>query len=68
MSALSKFSKKLRWSKTLWVNLLTGTASVLATVGGISVLPPSVAPYLVAWLAVVNILLRLITNKPISGV
>lgn len=65
---MSALSKKLRWSKTFWVNFLTGAASVITAVAGISVLPPSVAPYLVTGLAVVNIFLRLLTNKPIAGV
>ena len=66
--AMKKLGKGLLRSKTFWVNLLTGAASVLAAVGGISVLPPSVAPHLVTGLAVVNIFLRLLTNKPIAGV
>ncbi len=68
MAERLKLGKGLLRSKTFWVNLLTGAASVLGLVGGISVLPTPIAPYLVAGLAVVNILLRLITSKPIVGV
>lgn len=60
--------KGLLRSKTFWVNLLTGAASILGAVGGISVLPTPITPYLVGGLALVNIFLRLLTNKPISGV
>lgn len=62
-----KVGKGLLWSKTFWVNLLTGAASALGVVGAVPFLAPF-APYLVSGLAVVNIFLRLITNKPISGV
>ena len=68
MSEGLKLGKGLLRSKTFWVNLLTGAASLLTAVGGIALLPPSVAPYLVSALAVVNIFLRVLTSKPISGV
>ena len=60
-----KNGKKLWWSKTFWVNFLTGSASVLIAVSGLTILPDSISSYLVTGLAVVNILLRLITGKPI---
>lgn len=68
MSERLRLGKGLLRSKTFWVNLLTGVASVLGAVGGISILPAPVAPYLVAGLAVVNVLLRLVTKRPITSV
>jgi len=68
MAQRLRLGKGLLRSKTFWVNLLTGAASVLGAVGGISVLPTPVAPYVVGVLAFVNIALRLLTDKPISGV
>jgi len=68
MAQRLRLGKGLLRSKTFWVNLLTGAASVMGAVGGISVLPTPIAPYLVGGLAIVNIFLRLLTNKPISGV
>ncbi len=68
MSALSKFSKKLRWSKTFWVNFLTGAVSAITAATGLTFLPPEFVSYLVTALAVVNIFLRRVTSKPISGV
>jgi hypothetical protein len=52
-------------SKTLWINGLTLAVSVLTAVAAPDVLPPSVAPYLVAALAVANLVLRFLTTKPI---
>ena len=60
--------KGLLRSKTFWVNTLTGVASLMTAVGGVSLLPASVSPYLGGGLAIVNILLRLFTNAPIVSV
>lgn len=68
MAQRLKFGKGLLRSKTFWVNFLTGAASVLSLVGGISIIPTPFTPYLVGGLALVNVLLRLVTNKPIEGV
>lgn len=55
--------KPLIASKTLWLNIILGLAQVL----------PGVAPYIpqpygVLALAIGNILVRLVTSQPISGV
>ena len=68
MAQRLKLGKGLLRSKTFWVNFLTGAASLLGVVGGISVIPTPLTPYLVGGLALVNVLLRLVTGRPISGV
>lgn len=60
--------KGLLRSKTFWVNILTGAASLMTAVGGVAILPPSVSPYLAGGLAIVNVLLRLFTREPITSV
>lgn len=62
-----KLGKGLLRSKTFWWNLLTGTATILGLAGTVSFLTPFV-PYFAVGSAVVNILLRLVTDKPIEGV
>jgi len=60
--------KGLLRSKTFWVNTLGGLATVLSAAGGISFLPSSFAPWIAGGLAVVNVILRVISNKPIVSV
>jgi len=62
--------KKLRFSKTFLVNLLVVGASVLAAIAGSDVIiaNPEIAAYFGAAVGVVNILLRVITGKPIKGI
>lgn len=60
--------KSLVSSKTFWVNLLGGAVSVLTIVGSISFLPSSLAPWIAGGLAVANVLLRIITNEPITSI
>jgi hypothetical protein len=59
--------KGLLQSKTFWVNLITGGTLLLQTIGGMSILPGNMVPYVGAGLAVMNILLRLVTDKPITA-
>lgn len=51
-------------SKTVWTNLLTAIGGVGAVVMGEVSLGAGVAPIV---LAVINIALRIVTGKPISG-
>lgn len=60
--------KKLRASKTFWVNFAVIAAAALSGVLGADVLAPEFAAYVVASLGAINILLRVVTGKPIKGV
>jgi len=60
--------KKLRNSKTFWVNFVAIAAAALAGVLGADVLSPQMASYMVAGLGALNIILRVATGKPIKGV
>lgn len=62
--------KKLRFSKTFVVNMLIVAAAVLAGVMGTDVIAanPEYAVYFTAATGVVNILLRILTNKAIKGI
>ena len=54
-------SKSLFASKLFWVNVLTGAADLM----GVLPLPTA---YVVPTLAVVNVVLRMLTNKPVHVV
>ncbi len=58
--------KSLVESKTFWVNALTLIISVGGTLAG--AIPPQFQPYVVAGLAVANIVLRLISGQPIDKI
>lgn len=58
--------KSLLSSKTFWVNLLGGLAGGASWATG--VLPPQYLPYVLAAGAVANILLRVISDQPITSV
>lgn len=60
--------KGLLRSKTFWANVLGGAATALSAAGTLAFLPAPVAPYLAAGLAIVNVLLRLVSTKPIVSV
>lgn len=57
--------KSLVTSKTFWVNAVTGVAEVMGLWKG--VIPAEYAPYLIAAQATLNIILRLVTNQPITS-
>lgn len=63
-----RLGKGLLRSKTFWVNLLTGIAVALGAAGSIPFLPVTIVPWLGAALAIANILLRVMTDKPITSV
>lgn len=48
-------------SKTIWFNILTGAATILA----LPILPPAIVPYIPAAQALVNIALRFVTDQPL---
>lgn len=52
-------------SKIIWVNILTIVAVIISAVLPLPELE-SVAPYLTTGLAIVNVVLRVITNKGIN--
>jgi hypothetical protein len=56
-----------RWykSKTLWVNILTLVAMVLATVGAWTEMQ-DMAPQIAYALAIVNVLLRFVTTEGVK--
>lgn len=56
--------KSIFHSKTFWVNLLGGIASVAGTASG--VIPPHYVPVVMAAGGIANILLRLVTSQPVS--
>jgi len=60
--------KRLRASKTVWVNILAIAVAAFGGVLGADVLTPEYASYTVAGLGLLNILLRVISGKPIKGV
>lgn len=62
--------KKLRASKTFWVNLLMVAAGAIGGAMGTSIIAdnPAVVGYFAAAAGVVNILLRIFTGKKIEGV
>jgi len=60
--------KKLRQSKTFWVNLLVIAAGAISGAVGTEALSPMVVGYLAAAMGVVNIVLRILTGKAVSGV
>lgn len=53
-------------SKTMWVNLLVGLFMVVLPVFGIAVTPDIAMEYAVPMLVVVNMGLRLVSDKPVS--
>ncbi len=57
-------AKPIWQSKTFWVNLFTVVATVAATVSG--VLPPEFQAYIAPIIAIANIGLRFLTDKPVS--
>lgn len=56
--------KPIWQSRTFWVNALTLAATVLGTLTGI--LPAEVAPYVAGALSVVNVVLRFLTDRPVT--
>lgn len=62
--------KKLRISKTFWVNLVMVAAGAVGGAMGTGVIAdnPAIVGYFVAAQAVLNIVLRIFTGKPIKGV
>ena len=66
----SNGSKRLTNSKTFWVNIATAAAGVLAYLHGSEVIadnPNAVAGIGLA-LGLTNVVLRILTGKPIKGV
>lgn len=62
--------KKLRYSKTFWVNMMVVAASVLVSVTNTEVIAsnPQIVAYLGAALGMVNVVLRLLTTEGVKGV
>jgi hypothetical protein len=60
--------KKLRTSKTFLVNLAAIVAAAVTGILGANLLTPEMAAYAVAGLGVLNIFLRVISGKAISGI
>ncbi len=60
--------KKLRQSKTFWVNLMIIVVGAISGVVGTDTLSPMTVGYLAAATGVINIVLRVLTGKPVNGV
>jgi hypothetical protein len=59
-------AKSLLASKTFWINLVGGAAQIVGLTTGL--IPAPYAPIGIGVQAILNIILRLITNQPISGI
>ena len=57
-------SKKWYQSKTLWVNVVTLAITIITTLITQNIIAPEIGA---AVLGVANIILRLLTNQPITG-
>lgn len=57
-------TKSLWKSKTFWFNTISGVIGVVGQIQGF--LPPPALPYVAAVVAVGNIVLRMITDQPVS--
>ena len=60
-------SKKWYLSKTLWVNVIAFVVAVLSGFGLVGELDPSLTPFVVPVIAIINFVLRLVTNKSITS-
>lgn len=62
--------KPLRKSKTFWINLVTIFAGLVTSVGGSEMIQqnPEYAGYAATALGIVNILMRMITKSPVTGI
>lgn len=59
--------KKLRQSKTFWINLMLVAVGAIGGAVNTEIMSPQVVGYMVAATGVINIILRIITGKPIKG-
>ena len=57
-------TKSIWVSKTFWLNIIGLAVLALNQMG--TVLPPNAAPYIAAALAALNILMRFLTEVPVS--
>lgn len=58
--------KPIQISWTVWFNVLTFLAAVLALPEFVALVHPDVLPYIIAVQAVINLLLRIKTTQPIT--
>lgn len=65
---MSEQGKSVYESKTIWFNVLSIAATALTAVGGSEVIAdyPVASAAVAVGISVVNVLLRLVTNKPIK--
>ena len=59
-------AKSILMSSTLWVNLLTITMTILEAEDVTNVLPPGALKYVPVALAIINIILRTFTVRPVA--
>lgn len=53
-------------SKTFWVNLITTVIALLTILPEQPVIPPEWQPYILLAVGILNVVLRFLTNQPIS--
>ena len=58
--------KKWYWSKTVWFNVLAFVVAVAAAFGFDGSLSDDIAVYVMPAVAVINLILRFVTNKAIG--
>lgn len=59
--------KKLRESKTFWVNLLLVAAGAIGGAVNTEIMSPQMVGYMLAATGVINIILRIVSGKSIKG-
>ena len=64
----TNMGKSIFKSKTMWINVLTALAGVIAAVGGSEVIQanPEYAGYAATAIGIMNIFLRFITKEPVK--
>lgn len=68
MTTSTTVDKAWYTSKTIWLNILTGIAALLAIPEFVAAIPNGWMTYVLAFNALANVALRLITSQSIRGI